>query len=177
MKTALVVLAAGLASRYGGNKQVDGIGPHGEILMEYSIHDAIAAGFNRVVFIIKPGMEELIRRLKQAGYGIYLLSNTGQRYYEFRKNIPALRWFDGEFISADWKLLKPEPEIYRAFCQYFHLVPAQCLFVDDLAQNVYGAQRAGMKGVVFYGDPGDLERRLREYGVQPAPCEKKEEKG
>lgn len=63
MKTALVVLAAGLASRYGGNKQVDGIGPHGEILMEYSIHDAIAAGFNRVVFIIKPGMEALMRRL------------------------------------------------------------------------------------------------------------------
>lgn len=72
MKTALVVLAAGLASRYGGNKQVDGIGPHGEILMEYSIHDAIAAGFNEVVFIIKPGMEALMRRL----CGDYLARKT-----------------------------------------------------------------------------------------------------
>ena len=53
MKTTLVVMAAGLGSRYGGNKQVDGIGPNGEILMQYSIHDAIRAGFNKIVFIIK----------------------------------------------------------------------------------------------------------------------------
>ena len=43
---ALVVLAAGLGSRYGGNKQVDGVGPNGEILMEYGIYDAIQAGFH-----------------------------------------------------------------------------------------------------------------------------------
>ena len=53
MKTTLVIMAAGLGSRYGGSKQVDGIGPHGEILMQYSIHDALRAGFNKVVFIIK----------------------------------------------------------------------------------------------------------------------------
>ena len=51
-KVSLVIMAAGLGSRYGGSKQVDGIGPGGEILMEYSIHDAIRAGFDRVVFII-----------------------------------------------------------------------------------------------------------------------------
>ena len=53
MKASLVIMAAGLGSRYGGSKQVDGIGPHKEILMEYSIHDAVAAGFDKVVFIIK----------------------------------------------------------------------------------------------------------------------------
>ena len=63
MKVSLVIMAAGLGSRYGGSKQVDGIGPHGEILMEYSIYDAIRAGFNKVVFIIKPEMEEMMRRL------------------------------------------------------------------------------------------------------------------
>jgi len=63
MKLSLVVMAAGLGSRYGGNKQVDGIGPHGEILMEYSIYDALRAGFGKVVFIIKPEMRELIERL------------------------------------------------------------------------------------------------------------------
>jgi len=56
-------MAAGLGSRYGGNKQVDGVGPNNEILMEYSIYDAIRAGFNKVVFIIKPEMEDLMRRL------------------------------------------------------------------------------------------------------------------
>ena len=63
MKVSLVIMAAGLGSRYGGSKQVDGIGPNGEILMEYSIYDALRAGFNKVVFIIKPEMEAMMRRL------------------------------------------------------------------------------------------------------------------
>ena len=45
MKISLVIMAAGMGSRYGGSKQVDGLGPHGEILMEYSIYDALRAGF------------------------------------------------------------------------------------------------------------------------------------
>ncbi len=63
MKTSLVIMAAGMGSRYGGSKQVDGLGPNGEILMEYSIYDAIRAGFNKVVFIIKPDMKELVEEL------------------------------------------------------------------------------------------------------------------
>ena len=63
MKATLVLMAAGLGSRYGGNKQVDGVGPGGEILMEYSIHDAIRAGFDKVVFIIKEDIVDLVDRL------------------------------------------------------------------------------------------------------------------
>lgn len=63
MKISLVIMAAGLGSRYGSSKQVDGIGPHHEILMEYSIYDALRAGFNKIVFIIKPEMEEMMERL------------------------------------------------------------------------------------------------------------------
>jgi hypothetical protein len=63
MKTTLVIMAAGMGSRYGGDKQVDGIGPHHEILMEYSIYDALRAGFGKIVFIIKPGMEQMMRTL------------------------------------------------------------------------------------------------------------------
>ena len=58
MDLTLVVLAAGMGSRYGGNKQLDGIGPNGEIIMDYSIHDAIKAGFNKVVFIIRTDLKE-----------------------------------------------------------------------------------------------------------------------
>lgn len=61
METTLVILAAGLGSRFGGNKQISHVGPHGEILMEYSIHDAIAAGFTRVVFILKQDMVEQVK--------------------------------------------------------------------------------------------------------------------
>ena len=63
MKAALVIMAAGMGSRYGGNKQVDGIGPNGEILMEYSIFDALRAGFTKVVFIIKPDMRDLMENM------------------------------------------------------------------------------------------------------------------
>jgi NDP-sugar pyrophosphorylase family protein len=63
MKITLVIMAAGLGSRYGGNKQVEGVGPHGEILMEYAIYDALRAGFGKVVFVIKPEMSEMMERL------------------------------------------------------------------------------------------------------------------
>jgi len=53
MKPTLVILAAGMASRYGGNKQIDGFGPNNETILEYSIYDAIKAGFGKVCFIIR----------------------------------------------------------------------------------------------------------------------------
>lgn len=56
-KTSLVVLAAGMGSRYGGLKQIDKIGPNGEIILELSVYDAIKAGFNEVIFIIKKEIE------------------------------------------------------------------------------------------------------------------------
>lgn len=63
MKATLVIMAAGMGSRYGGEKQTDGIGPNGEAIMEYSVYDAIQAGFHKIVFIIKPGMEATLREL------------------------------------------------------------------------------------------------------------------
>lgn len=63
MKTTLLIMAAGLGSRYGGNKQIDHIGPHGEILLEYSIYDAVAAGFDKVVFVIKRSMADTFKEL------------------------------------------------------------------------------------------------------------------
>ncbi len=59
-RSALLIMAAGLGSRYGGSKQVDRIGPDGEILMQYSVYDAIRAGFDKIVFIIKPQHRELL---------------------------------------------------------------------------------------------------------------------
>ena len=58
MKPTLLVLAAGLGSRYGGLKQLDGLGPNGETIMDYSIYDAVKAGFGKVVFVIRKSFEE-----------------------------------------------------------------------------------------------------------------------
>ena len=58
-KTALVIMAAGIGSRFGkGIKQLEPVGPNGEIIMDYSIHDALEAGFNKVVFIIRKDLEK-----------------------------------------------------------------------------------------------------------------------
>jgi len=58
IKPSLVILAAGMASRYGGNKQTESFGPSGETIMEYSIYDAIKAGFGKVIFIIREEFAE-----------------------------------------------------------------------------------------------------------------------
>ena len=64
MKTTLIIMAAGIGSRYGGGiKQLAAVGPNGEILMDYSIHDAIAAGFNKIIFIIRHDIEEAFREV------------------------------------------------------------------------------------------------------------------
>ncbi len=61
MKPTLFVLAAGMGSRYGGLKQLDGLGPHGETIMDYSIYDAIHAGFGKIVFVIRKDFEQDFR--------------------------------------------------------------------------------------------------------------------
>ena len=53
MKPTLLVLAAGMGSRYGGLKQMDGVGPNGETIIDYSIYDAVQAGFGKVVYIVR----------------------------------------------------------------------------------------------------------------------------
>lgn len=58
MKKTLVIMAAGLGSRYGGIKQLEPVGPSGEIIMDYSIHDAMEAGFDKVAFIIRKDLEK-----------------------------------------------------------------------------------------------------------------------
>ena len=57
----LVILAAGMGSRFGGLKQIEPVGPNGEFIIDYSIYDAIRAGFSKVVFIIKEEMYEIFR--------------------------------------------------------------------------------------------------------------------
>jgi len=61
MKPTLLILAAGMGSRYGGLKQLDGIGPGGETIMEYSVYDAMRAGFGKVVFVIRPNFADAFR--------------------------------------------------------------------------------------------------------------------
>ncbi len=61
MKPTLLVLAAGMGTRYGGNKQLDEVGSSGETIIDYSIYDAIRAGFGKIVFVIRRDIEEQVK--------------------------------------------------------------------------------------------------------------------
>jgi len=63
MKPTLLVLAAGLGTRYGSLKQIDTLGPNGETIIDYSVYDAISAGFGKVVFVIRRSFEDDFRKI------------------------------------------------------------------------------------------------------------------
>lgn len=68
MQLSVVILAAGMGSRYGGLKQLDAVGPGGETLLDYAVHDAVRAGFSRVVFVIRRAFEAEFRSQVGARY-------------------------------------------------------------------------------------------------------------
>lgn len=110
--------------------------------------------------------EEFILRLKKAGYKVYLLSNATPRFFDEYMNYPALTMMDGYFISALYKLLKPQREIYEAFCNKFSVKPEECFFIDDMPANIEGARACGMKGFVFdTKDFEGLEKALNDESV------------
>ncbi len=111
-------------------------------------------------------MEKLVRDLKENGYHIYLLSNTSKRFHKFRVNIPALRYFDGEFISADYRMIKPELDIFRTFYQHFCLNPAECFFVDDSNVNIEAAGLTGMSGFIYRGNVENCKAAMRKEGIR-----------
>lgn len=113
-----------------------------------------------------PGMADLVRELKGNGYGIYLLSNANLALRSYFPRIPGSECFDGLMVSAEEKLLKPNPEIFRALLARFSLEAERCFFVDDSPANVEGAMRLGLHGCVFKGDIRELRSKLRAAGVR-----------
>lgn len=111
------------------------------------------------------GMADLITRLKKAGYPVYLLSNATPRFFDRYMDYPSLVLLDGYFISALYKLLKPQREIYEAFCNKFSVKAEECFFIDDMPRNIEGAKACGMEGFVFKKDIPALEQALRAAGV------------
>ncbi len=85
-KPALVVMAAGMGSRYGGLKQIDPVGPNNEIIIDYSIFDALKAGFNKIVFIIRKDNEEVFR--EKIGKRVERLADT-QYVFQRLEDVPA----------------------------------------------------------------------------------------
>lgn len=168
MKAALVIMAAGMGSRYGGNKQIDGIGPGGEILMEYSIHDALRAGFTKIVFIIKPEMRALMERI----CGGYLANRTAAdgspvevcyAYQDF-SSIPS-------FYTIPPERVKPFGTVHALLCakdcvrEPFVVINADDYYGADAFRTIYEALAAlaptGEGAMVGYR----LDHTVSEHGT------------
>ena len=111
------------------------------------------------------GMKELVIELKEAGYGVFLLSNASVAQHRYWPLVPASQYFDGKLISCDVKVVKPMWEIYQMFTDRFGLDPEECMFIDDAPSNVAAAIACGWKGIVFHGDAEELRNKLREAGI------------
>ena len=79
MKPTLFLLAAGMGSRYGGLKQLDGLGPNGETIMDYSIYDAINAGFGKLVFVIRKDLNKIFVKDYLLNMKVIFLANWYSR--------------------------------------------------------------------------------------------------
>ncbi len=113
------------------------------------------------------GMYELVEELKNAGYGIYLLSNASVRHPQYWPKIPVSRFFDGLAVSSEAGFMKPREEIYRLLCERYGLKAEECFFIDDLPANVEAARYVGMSGMVFHdGDVDEVREELRKAGVR-----------
>ncbi len=132
------------------------------------LHDAVrrlVGMWDRPILPVE-GMYELVKELRGMGYGIYLLSNASFRQHDYWPRVPASKFFDGTLISADVKLVKPQPEIYRLLCDKFSLVPEECVFIDDSTSNAEGAYFCGINALVFHGDAHEMRIKLNELGVK-----------
>lgn len=118
-----------------------------------------------------PGAQALVKELYGKGYDMYVLSNASQDFHKYFDRIPGSEYLPRarRFVSSDWRLLKPQHEIYEVFLETFHLDPAACVFIDDSPPNVEAARRLGFKALVHRGDPARLRRELRELGVDVEP--------
>lgn len=158
-------MAAGMGSRYGGVKQLEGIGPSGETLMDYSIHDAIKAGFNKVVFIIRTDLKEAFdnhyaHRFRDKIEIRYVFQDTFKPYesdYEINRSKP---WGTGHAMLSTHKEVDAPFAILNAD-DYYGRSALQAL-ADQLSRNKSHNQvfLLGYKLINTLSDHGTVSRGL-----------------
>lgn len=170
-KTTLVIMAAGIGSRFGkGIKQLEPVGPNGEIIMDYSIHDALEAGFNKIVFIIRRDLEKDFKEI--IGNRIEKIAEVAYAYQEL-KDLPegftcprerTKPWGTGQAVLA-CKGIVNEPFAVINADDYYGKDPFvklhDYLIQDHPAQN--GVQQISMAGFVLgntLSDNGGVTRGI-----------------
>ena len=102
------------------------------------------------------GIIPLILDLKNQGYKLFVLSNMTRHFIKNEYKFPIFSYFDGIVYSAPIKMVKPNAEIYEYILKKYSLVPEECLFVDDIKENLAGAARFNIKTFQFQDNVNEL---------------------
>lgn len=178
MKPSLLILAAGMGSRYGGLKQMDPVGPSGETLLEYSVYDAIRAGFGRVVFVIRKEFHKQFREQVAARFAGHI-----QIDYVFQEldllpkgfHLPAQRqkpwgtghavWVAKNAVQEPFAVINADdfygPAAYRVVADYFTASraswPPQFLLVSYALADTLSPYGTVSRGICTVDKEGCLE--------------------
>lgn len=99
---------------------------------------------------IMPHTMEWLANLKERGYRLYLISNYGEELYEQTEDkLQFLPYMDGTLFSYQYKMIKPDLEIYRKLLEEYDLEASECAFIDDRQENIDAAEKVGYRGIRF----------------------------
>lgn len=111
------------------------------------------------------GSVEILGTLRARGVALLALTNwSAESFQHARDRFEFLTWFSGIVVSGEERVAKPDPRIFQVLIERYRLDPARTLFIDDAAQNVAAAQRAGLRALRFI-DPGQLRKELASIGL------------
>lgn len=116
------------------------------------------------IFDIQESVVSLAKHLSQK-YGVWLASNTCREHFEWiQERFPRIDFFRGAALSYELGVMKPSREYYEKALELFGIEPMESVFIDDILDNVEGARRVGMGGIVFR-EYGELVKALEGLGV------------
>ena len=159
---------------YSWNLQMDGGKPFAEGVAELQAEHpewAEAIGIYHTHWVEMMGGEvegtaDVLRRLKEKGYGIYGLTNwSAETFPLIRDTYSVFGEFDGIVVSGEEHLLKPNAAIYHCLFERYNLQPEESIFIDDNVDNVAAAKAVGMESVRFT-DAATLVQQLAEFGIE-----------
>ncbi len=191
MTPALLIMAAGLGSRFGGVKQIEHVGPHGEILMDYSIYDAVRSGFKKLIFVIKEDIYEdvkqlssgVIAMLEKQGYGPLEVCFAVQRFEDVPEfyTVPELRTKPlgtvhavlaaREHIKEPFLVVNADdyygPEAYKAMYESVIALPENEASMAGYSLGVTLSPTGGVtRGICAVDSEGYLESVTETYDIR-----------
>ncbi|MCI5838995.1 MAG: HAD family phosphatase [Peptoniphilaceae bacterium] len=105
----------------------------------------------------------VIKKLKEKGKSLYILSNLNKNHISFIKKLDFYKYFDGEIFSCNENCVKPQKKIYEILIHRYNLNVSDTIFFDDLKENVYEAKKLGIKGVV--ANKENMKKLLEEFNL------------